>query len=174
MPGGLAREGKSLGIELGGEGLHAETVRIQAEDPADDLGLGLEDDPVGAVGPGRGPIAEEPAAGAAAGEGAARQPAMGLVAQVVEIELVDQALDGDLELGHLVAGLDVVGDGDELDAVALQATKQGEGFDEIAREPRQIVDQAGGEGRGRREGGGHEALIRRALLDAEPRQGGVW
>src|SRR5262249_15115597 len=79
------------GVELGSDGLHAEAVRVQAEDPADDLGLRLEDDPVGAVGPRRRPVAKEPAAGAAAGEGAARQPAMGLVAQVVEVELVDQA-----------------------------------------------------------------------------------
>src|SRR5215470_6709319 len=173
MPRNLPREGKSFRVELGGDGLHAETVGVQAEDPADDLSLGLEDDPCRAVGSVRRPIAEKPTAGAATGEGAARQPAVGLVAQVVEVELVDQALDGDLELGHLVAGLDAVGDGDELDAVALEATKEGERFDEIARQPRQVVDEDGGEGRGRRERSGHEALIRRALLDAEPGQGRV-
>ena len=68
---------------------------------------------------------------------------------------------------------DAVGDGDQLDAVALEPAVEPEGLDEIAREARQIFDEDDGERWGGGQRGGHEALVRRPVLDAESRPGGV-
>src|SRR5262249_36298056 len=77
---------------------------------------------------------KQAAARAQAFEGATREPPVGLVSEVVEVQLIDQALDRDLELRHLVAGLDAVGHRNELDAVALQPTVELERLHEIARQ----------------------------------------
>jgi hypothetical protein len=72
-----------------------------------------------------------------------------------------------------MASLDTVGHGDELNAVALEPPVEAQRLDEVPRQAREIIDQDDGEGGRRRQRGGDETLIGRAVLHAEAREGRV-
>ncbi len=57
--------------------------------------------------------------------------------------------------------------------MALEPAVEPEGLDEIAREAREILDHDDRERWGGGQRGGHEALVRGPVLDAESRPGGV-
>src|SRR5262249_6394276 len=107
-----------------------------------------------------------PAARAQSLECLSGQSPVGLVAQVVEEQLVDQALDGDVELGHLGGGLDLFRHGHELDAVSLQASVQPQGFNQVPGDPGEIVDQDDGKGWRNGQGRGDQALVSGPMVNS--------
>jgi hypothetical protein len=141
-----------------GDRLHASPVRVLAEDLADDRRFSrLDLEPSGRatiVGPGiarhgNGPVAVEAAARAQTSRDGPRKPAVGLVAEIVEVELVDQALDGKVHLGALPTCGDPVTHPDQLDALETEARGDAEELGHVTGEPRQIFDQDDLEGRRR-------------------------
>jgi len=76
------------------------------------------------------------------------QAAQRTIPEVVEIQLVDDGLHRDDQLRELMPGFDAVGDGDQLDAEALEQAHQPKDFRRIAGQAREIVDQQHLEGGG--------------------------
>jgi hypothetical protein len=72
---------------------------------------------------------------------------MGLVAEIVEVELVDQTLDGDVHLRALLARGDPITYPDQL-PLEPEARGDAQELGHVSRETRQILDQHDLEGRG--------------------------
>jgi len=105
-----------LAVQLEGDGLHAPSGGVLPEDPLYDGGLlGVDLEPGGSrvLGAPAGrlygdrPVAEDPASGTQAPGRAPSEPPMGLVPEVVQVEFVHQALDGEVHLPARFAGGDV-------------------------------------------------------------------
>ena len=141
---------------------------------------GLDDEPCGrrppgfhAVLDGCRAIPEDPAARTPAADHAADEAAVSFLPEVVQIEFVDKALDGQLHLGALLGGRDAVTDPDEFDPLEANAMVETEQLARISREAGEVLDEDDLE-RGRRvEGRGEELLVARAMLNAEAGEGGI-
>src|SRR6267143_4772758 len=102
-------------VQRESDGLHALAGGVISEDPAHDLGflrLDLEPggrrmlgSPAGCL-HGDRPVAEDPAACTPPPGGAPGEPPMGLVSEVVQVEFVHKAVDGELYFSPLLAAGD--------------------------------------------------------------------
>src|SRR5437016_1167661 len=125
----LPGERDAVAVEGMGDGVQALTVRILTENTAHDGGLArLDDEPCGrrprvpcaGVLDWRCAIPEDPAPRAPAAGHAADEAAVSFLPEIIQIEFVDKALDGQLHLGALLGGRDAVTDPDEFDPVPRQ------------------------------------------------------
>jgi hypothetical protein len=73
---------------------------------------------------------------------------VGLVAEIVEVELVDEPLDGDVHLRALLARGDPITHPDKFDALEPEARGDAQELGHVSRETQQILDQHDLEGRG--------------------------
>jgi hypothetical protein len=78
-----------------------------------------------------------------ASERAALESAEGLVAQVIEVQIGNQALDGKRELRVLRARVDTVGNADQGDLAVLQLLEDLRRVGEVARDPRHVFGDDG-------------------------------
>jgi hypothetical protein len=170
------RERNPLVVERADDRFHAAPGDVVAKHAPHDVGLAFVDLESRRHGPFPGPrllgyrhgaIAKDPAACAESASHPARESAVGLVPQVVEVALVDESFDGEVHLRALGSGGDPVAHPDQVDASEPKAMV------DIARQPRQILDEDHVERLGRRERGRQELLIAQPVLDAEPRERGV-
>jgi hypothetical protein len=96
-----------------------------------------------------------------------REASMGLVPEVVQVELVDEALDREVDLGALPVRGDPIAHPDQFDASEPEAAVETHELAHIAGQTREILDQKHLEGGRRGERGNEELLVTRAVLGAE-------
>jgi hypothetical protein len=95
---------------------------------------------------------------------------VGFGPEIVEIQLVDEALDRERDLTALVHGTDAVGHADEVDTLEAEAMVQTQDLGEIPREAGDVLDEDQIERRRDLERRGDEGAVTRPVLDAEARE----
>ncbi|WP_027072407.1 hypothetical protein [Luteimonas sp. J29] len=137
-PGAAARRGHPVPVQAGDDLARRPAGQVLGVDPADDLGLVLADL---ALAGGADAVAVRQAAGAGAVERAAHEAAMGLLAQVVEVELAHEAAQAHLGLVALPAGVQAVADADDAHAGEGESARGLRRLDAVARQAGEVVDQ---------------------------------
>jgi hypothetical protein len=98
---------------------------------------------------------------------------MSLVPEVVQVQFIHEALDGEVDLSTLLAAGGAIAHRHDVDALETQAVVEAEELTGVPRQAGEVLDEDRVKlGRGRA-GRGHELLIARTWLDAEAGQGGI-
>nr|WP_240498725.1 hypothetical protein [Thauera propionica] len=145
----------AAGVEVGGDALAAPPVAVALVDLAHRGRLGWLDLEHMDVAHGHRSIAEGHAAGVATALQLAREAAVRLVAQVVEVDLVDEAAHCAVDLAAAALGVVAVGHTDDADAAVLEATHHALLLDHVAAQAVEAFDQQHRKAAGQRVG--HQA-----------------
>ncbi len=139
----LGGEVYALAVQREGEGLHALSRGVVPEDPLHDRRLRRVDlepgrsrvlcAPTGCLHRGR-PVAKDAAAGTQAPGGAAGEPAVGLVPEVVQVQFIHEALDREMDFPTLLAAGDAIAHPHDVDALEPQAMVEAEEFAGVPRQ----------------------------------------